>query len=154
MKRLAFGLAWLCALLGTASAARAADGPALFKQCAACHLPTGAGVPGTYPPLASADFKAQALTPAGRRYLVLVVLKGAIGPLTVDGKPYMAVMPAQLQLDDAGVAAVLNHVATAIAQVGEGFQPFTAADVAAIRAADAALNGQQVAAMHAELIRR
>jgi len=141
------------ALLGMTPAATAADGATLFKQCAACHLPTGAGVPGTYPPLASADFKAQALTPAGRRYLVLVVLKGAIGPLTVDGKTYLSVMPAQLQLDDAGVAAVLNHVATEIARVDERFQPFTTAEVAAVRAADGALNGQQVAAMHAELSR-
>lgn len=145
----ATGLLGLGAAL-SAPASLAADGAALFHHCAACHLPTGAGVPGTYPPLA-ADFRAQAVTPAGRRYLTLVVLKGVMGPLNVDGKQYFAVMPAQSQLDDEGAAAVLNHVATAIAKVGEGFVPFTAADVAAVRAADSGLSAQQVAQLHATL---
>ena len=148
---LSAGLA-LAGLLG-APAARAANGAALFQHCSACHLPTGAGVPGTYPPLA-ADFRAQAVTPEGRRYLTLVVLKGAIGALTVDGKPYFAVMPAQSQLDDEGIAAVLNHVATDIAKVGEGFVPFTPADVAAVRAADSGLSAQQVAQLHATLVEK
>jgi mono/diheme cytochrome c family protein len=134
-----------------APTALAANGAALFQHCSACHLPTGAGVPGTYPPLA-ADFRAQAVTPEGRRYLTLVVLKGAIGALTVDGKPYFAVMPAQSQLDDEGIAAVLNHVATDIAKVGDGFVPFTPADVAAVRAADSGLSAQQVAQLHATLL--
>lgn len=137
--------------LVVAPGAHAADGAALFQHCAACHLPSGAGVPGTYPPLA-ADFRAQAVTPEGRRYLMLVVLKGAMGALTVDGKPYFAVMPAQSQLDDAGIATVLNHVATDIAKVGEGFVPFTPADVAAVRAADGGLSAQQVAQLHATLL--
>lgn len=145
------GLA-LAGLLGAPTAA-AANGAALFQHCAACHLPTGAGVPGTYPPLA-ADFRAQAVTPEGRRYLTLVVLKGAIGALTVDGKPYYSVMPAQSQLDDEGIAAVLNHVATDIAKVGEGFVPFTPADVAAVRAADFGLSAQQVAQLHATLVEK
>lgn len=141
------------ALAGCAAvpAAQAADGAQLYQHCAACHLPTGTGVPGTYPPLA-ADFRAQAVTPAGRRYLTLVVLKGVMGPLTVDGKTYFSVMPAQSQLDDAGIATVLNHVATAIAKVGEGFQPFTTAEVAAVRAADSGLSAQQVAQLHATLL--
>ena len=150
--RAAAPLGMLLAGLLVAGSALAADGPTLYRQCAACHLPTGAGVPGTYPPLASTDFRAQAVSPAGRRYLVLVVLKGAIGALTVDGKPYFSVMPAQSQLDDVGVATVLNHVATEIAKVGEGFQPFTETEVAAVRAADAGLTAQQVAALHAELV--
>ena len=154
-RRLRSAFATLCALgtLGVAPAALAVDGSVLFQHCSACHLPTGAGVPGTYPPLA-ADFRAQAVTPEGRRYLTLVVLKGAIGALTVDGKPYFAVMPAQSQLDDEGIAAVLNHVATDIAKVGEGFVPFTPADVAAVRAADFGLSAQQVAQLHATLVEK
>jgi mono/diheme cytochrome c family protein len=154
-QRLRKAFAVVCALgtLGVAPAALAVDGGALFQHCSACHLPTGAGVPGTYPPLA-ADFRAQAVTPEGRRYLTLVVLKGAIGALTVDGKPYFAVMPAQSQLDDVGIAAVLNHVATDIAKVGEGFVPFTSADVAAVRAADSGLSAQQVTQLHATLVEK
>ncbi|MFM7067711.1 MAG: c-type cytochrome [Gammaproteobacteria bacterium] len=140
----------LLALAALPWAALAADGPTLYRQCAACHLPSGAGVPGTYPPLASADFRRQVISPGGRRYLVLVVLKGVIGPLTVDGKQYFSVMPAQ-SLDDAGVAGVLNHVARDIARVGDGFQAFTPEEVAAVRAADAGLSAQQVAALHATL---
>ena len=148
---MAMGVVLGLGALLAAPTAQAADGAALFQHCSACHLPTGAGVPGTYPPLA-ADFRAQAVTPEGRRYLTLVVLKGVMGALTVDGKPYFAVMPAQSQLDDEGIATVLNHVATTIAKVGEGFVPFTAADVAAVRAADSALSAQQVAQLHATLL--
>ena len=31
------------------------DGATVFKRCAACHLATGAGVPGAYPPLKSIE---------------------------------------------------------------------------------------------------
>lgn len=139
------------AFVAAPAAAEPAAGSKLYQHCAACHLPTGAGVPGTYPPLA-ADFRAQAVTPAGRRYLTLVVLKGVMGPLNVDGKQYFSVMPAQSQLDDEGIATVLNHVATDIAKVGEGFVPFTTAEVAAVRAADSGLSAQQVAQLHAALL--
>ncbi len=139
------------AFVAATAVAEPAAGSKLYQHCAACHLPTGAGVPGTYPPLA-ADFRSQAVTPAGRRYLTLVVLKGVMGPLNVDGKQYFSVMPAQSQLDDEGIATVLNHVATDIAKVGEGFVPFTPAEVAAVRAADSGLSAQQVAQLHATLL--
>lgn len=142
------------AVLGTtllaapaALADAAADGARHYQRCAACHLPTGAGVPGAFPPL-GADFRALAVTPAGREYLALVVIKGLMGPLTVEGKTYVGVMPAQ-PLDDAGVAAVLNHVAANIAKVGEGFQPYTADEVAAVRASGKALTSADVARRHA-----
>lgn len=125
----------------------AADGAAHYQRCAACHLPTGAGVPAAFPPL-GADFRALAVTPAGREYLALVVIKGLMGPLTVEGKTYMGVMPAQ-PLDDAGVAAVLNHVAANIAKVGEAFKPYTAEEVATVRAAGKGLTSADVARRHA-----
>lgn len=149
MRRLAV-MAALGGLLAVAPAALAGagtDGAAHYQRCAACHLPTGAGVPGAFPPL-GADFRALAVTPAGREYLALVVIKGLMGPLTVEGKTYMGVMPAQ-PLDDAGVAAVLNHVATTIAKVGEGFKPYTADEVAAVRAAGKGLTSADVARRHA-----
>ena len=149
MRRL-LALGALGSLLASAPAAladAAKDGAAHYQRCAACHLPTGAGVPGAFPPL-GADFRALAVTPPGREYLALVVIKGLMGPLTVDGKRYVGVMPAQ-PLDDAGVAAVLNHVATTIAKVGEGFQPYTADEVAAVRAAGKGLTSADVAKRHA-----
>lgn len=127
-------------------AVAAPDGAAVFARCAACHTKTGAGVPGAYPPL-GADFRALAAKPAGRRYVALAVLRGLSGPLTVEGKPYRGVMPAQV-LDDASTAAVLNHVGTQIAKTGPAFKPFTDKEVAAHRASGAALSAADVAKLH------
>lgn len=139
--------AFIIAALFAAPAA-AADGPALYKRCAACHLPTGAGVPGAYPPL-KADVRALAGKAEGRRYLILAVTRGLAGPITVEGKAYRGVMPAQVLKDDE-VAAVLNHVVTTIAG-GKG--AFTAAEVAAVRAEGGKLSAAAVAALHAAAAR-
>lgn len=136
----------VCAGLATPAAA-APDGSAVYGRCAACHTRTGAGVPGAFPPLAT-DFRNLAAKPEGRRYLALVVTRGVSGPITVDGKPYRGVMPAQA-LDDAAVAAVLNHVGTAIATSGPAFRPFTEAEVAGLRASGSALSGADVGRLHA-----
>lgn len=125
----------------------APDGARIYARCAACHTATGAGVPGVYPPLGT-DFRAQAATPAGRRYLALAVIKGLMGPITVSGKTYKGVMPAQAGLDDAAVAAVLNHVGTRITATGPAFRAFTVKEVAAARASGASLNAAAVARLH------
>ncbi|MEI6643066.1 MAG: cytochrome c [Novosphingobium sp.] len=126
----------------------APDGAALYAKCAACHTKTGAGVPAVFPPLGE-DFRAMATTEAGRRYLGLVVTRGVSGPIKVGGKPYAGVMPAQATLDDASVAAVLNHVGTEIAKTGPAFKPFAEAEIAAIRSGGAALSAQDVGKLHA-----
>lgn len=124
-----------------------ADGAAVFTRCAACHTATGAGVPGVFPPL-NADFRAQAASPEGRRYLALAVLKGLMGPITIEGTTYRGVMPAQAGLDDAAIAAVLNHVGGTLAKAGPAFTPFTAAEVTAIKAGGATLGSAEVARLH------
>lgn len=131
----------------------AADGGALYKRCAACHLPTGAGLPGAFPPL-GADFRTLSAGSSGRRYLILAVIKGVAGPITVEGKPYGGVMPAQSALDDAAVASVLNHVAMNIAKAGKGFKSFTPSEVATARSGGVALNGSAVAKLHREVRRK
>lgn len=128
-------------------AALAADGPTLYKRCAACHLASGAGVPGAFPPL-GADFVTLAGKPAGRRYLVLAVTRGISGPIMVAGKPYRGIMPAQ-SMDDADTATVLNHVGAVIAKAGGRFKAFTAAEVKTARASGASLSPTQVGALHA-----
>lgn len=134
------------AVLAVAAPALAApDGAAIYKRCAACHLPTGAGVPGAYPPL-GADFAKLASSAPGRRYLILAVLKGVSGPITVAGKPFSGVMPAQ-SLDDESAAAVLNHVASKVAKASA--KPFTVAEVSGIRAASAGLTASAVGKLHA-----
>lgn len=144
------GVAGLAAVLVSEpapAAGPAPNGAAIYQRCAACHTATGRGVPGAYPPL-GADYRALAAKPAGRRYLVLAVTRGLNGPITVEGKPYRGMMPAQSGLDDASVAAVLNHVGTGIARTGPAFAPFTAAEVAKARASGAALSAADVARLH------
>ena len=124
------------------------DGATVFARCAACHTKTGAGVPGAFPPLGP-DVRTMAASAAGRRYLALVVTRGVSGPITVAGKPYAGVMPAQGGLDDAAVAAVLNHVGTAIVKTGPDFKPVTAAEITGRRASGTALSAQDVGKLHA-----
>jgi mono/diheme cytochrome c family protein len=135
-------------LAAAGAAAPAPSGGALYARCAACHTATGKGVPGAYPPL-GVDFRKLAAKPAGRRYLVLAVTRGVSGPITVEGKPYRSVMPAQAGMDDAAVSAVLNHIGTAIAKPGPPFKPFTVAEVGAARASGAKLSGSDVGKLHA-----
>lgn len=150
MGALSVALAASAALLapGAAHSAPGADGAALYKRCAACHLPTGAGVPSAFPPLQT-DFRTLAAKPEGRRYLALAVLKGLSGPITVEGKAYSGIMPAQGGMDDAAVAAVLTHVGTAVAKSGPALRPFTAAEVAEAKEWGKALTPARVAQLHA-----
>ena len=122
------------------------DGAALYKRCAACHLPTGAGVPGVFPPLA-ADVRNLSQSAAGRRYLALVVIKGVSGPITVDGERYQGVMPPQPNLNDAEVASVLNYV---ISKVAKGnARAFTANEIVTARKTGTSLNAASVGKLHA-----
>lgn len=138
MRRLAIMLA--LAGLGAATPASAADdGATVFKRCAACHLGDGAGVPGAFPPL-KANAQSLAATAPGRRYLALAVIRGLSGPITVGGKVFRSTMPAQAGLNDAQVAAVLNHVLR-----GGSARAFTPQEVAGYRAGGASLNSAAVA---------
>lgn len=130
-------------------AVAAPDGATIYARCAACHTKTGAGVPGAFPPL-GADFRALAAKADGRRYLSLAVVRGLSGPMTVEGKAYRGVMPAQM-LDDASTAAVLNHVGTQIAKTGPAFRLFTAKEVETHRSSGASLSAADVARLHAQV---
>lgn len=80
---------------------------AYTTNCASCHGPTGAGVPGAFPPLMhdpvaiSTDPKAQ----------IHIVLKGLQGK-RINGQSYSGVMPAFPQLSDAAIAAIIDHERT------------------------------------------
>lgn len=131
-----------------AAPAAGPDGTLIYARCAACHTKTGAGVPGAFPPLGP-DVRTMAAIDTGRRYLALVVTRGISGPIKVGGKPYGGVMPAQGALDDASVAAVLNHVGTVIVKDGPAFQPFSAAEITTLRARGTALSAQDVGKLRA-----
>lgn len=129
-----------------ADASGAVDGSRVYAtNCAACHGPAAAGIPGAFPPLAghAADIAAR---DGGREFLVAAMLYGLMGPIVVDGVSYNGVMPAWGQLSDADIAAVLDHV---VGLGGPAAEPFTPDEVAAQRgrglaAADVLAIRQQV----------
>ncbi|MDB6171750.1 MAG: cytochrome c class [Chthoniobacteraceae bacterium] len=94
--------------------AEAAADPAVLAQgkagymtlCFACHQPTGLGLPMVFPPLVKNEY----VLGDPKRFAAMI-LKGVMGPITVDGKPYANVMPAQeLLLNDEKIAAILTYV--------------------------------------------
>jgi mono/diheme cytochrome c family protein len=72
--------------------------------CVTCHLPTGKGIPGTYPPLDGSDW----LTDK-REASIRGVKYGMQGPIVVNGEKYDNIMT-PMGLDDQEVADALNYV--------------------------------------------
>lgn len=126
-----------------------ATGPQTYSaQCSMCHQPSGAGLPGSFPRLAG-RVPVIAGSPAGRRYLAMVLLHGLYGPITVDGKRVSGLMPSMASLSDQAVADVLNHVMT-LEKTARKIPPFTAAEIGAVRAGGGK-TGSDVAAERARL---
>ena len=74
--------------------------------CIACHQPTGMGLPMVFPPLTKSPY----VNGSVERF-ASIILKGNIGPFTVDGKPYNNIMPPQeAMLDDAKIASIMTFV--------------------------------------------
>ena len=94
--------------------------------CGACHQPTGMGLPPVFPPLVNSEY----VTGSTER-LVAIVLKGVIGPITVDGKPYNNMMPPQgAVLTDSKISQITSYVRDAF---GGKASPITSEEVTAIR---------------------
>lgn len=113
----------------------AAQGAETYAEvCAPCHQADGRGVPGVYPPL-EGRIGAFVRVPEGRAYLVRVLTHGLFGAIRVENRPYNGFMPPAPQLDDATVAAVLNHVLTELSpkELPADFTPLTAAEVTGYR---------------------
>ena len=133
LKMLAFAaILTVGAYTGSASAMPA---PMLFAQrCAMCHQTDGSGLPGQFPRLA-ARVATIAQTPAGRHYLASVLLNGMVGTIKVDGQSLAGLMPSMAALKDQEIADLLNHAAGLKPPIkGKKPAPFTAAEVAAVRA--------------------
>ena len=82
-----------------------ADGKEIYQDfCLQCHLDTGKGVSGVFPPLAQSDYLLNNLDLSikGIKY-------GMSGPITVNGEEYNGVMQNQ-GLDDVEIADVMNYV--------------------------------------------
>ncbi len=72
--------------------------------CVACHLPSGKGLPGTYPPLDGSNW----LTEKREKSLAAVKF-GLSGPIEVNGKLYDNLMT-PMGLSDKEIADVMNFV--------------------------------------------
>lgn len=128
---------------GAASAGAAAepqpvDGAAAYAVCSSCHQGNGEGIPGAFPPLAG---HAPELYQADPGFPILVLLYGLMGQIEVNGQTYNGLMPAHAHLEDAELAAILNHVMTAFGNeelLPDTWEPYQAADVAERRGQDLA----------------
>ncbi|MBU1494580.1 MAG: cytochrome c, partial [Actinobacteria bacterium] len=96
-------------------------GEAVYRSiCAACHQADGAGLPGVFPPLAGNPSVEDA------DYVRTVIGAGLSGPLEVNGVAYDGVMPAQSQLSDDDVEAVIAYLQAGLP--GAGAAPAAAGD--------------------------
>lgn len=75
--------------------------------CITCHLPTGKGIPGTFPPLAQADYLLQ-----NKRGSINAIKNGMRGEVVVNGETYNTVM-SPLGLSDEEVRDVMNYILNA-----------------------------------------
>lgn len=71
--------------------------------CITCHLPTGKGVSGAFPPLAESDYLED------REATIKAIKYGLRGEITVNGETYKGFM-ARLGLEDDEVADVMNYI--------------------------------------------
>jgi len=101
---------------------------AFLANCAACHQPTGTGLPGAFPPLAGSDF----LKNNDKTKVLASILQGITGKLTVNGVEYNNVMPAMSHIADADIAHIVSYV---YASWGNSGPSVSAEDVAAARKA-------------------
>jgi nitrite reductase (NO-forming)/hydroxylamine reductase len=76
-----------------------------LANCAACHQPDGAGLPGAFPPLKDSDF-----LQGNRKTIMSAALFGLSGPITVNDVEYNGVMPSLGYLTDEDLAAALTYV--------------------------------------------
>jgi cytochrome c oxidase subunit II len=76
-------------------------------NCSACHGAAGAGIPGTFPPLAGD----RVVTAADPKAHMVTVLRGVSGRL-IGGKSYASPMPPFAQLSNDDIAAIIDHERT------------------------------------------
>ena len=130
----ALATALTCPGARAADAPSSAQGAAAFQaNCAVCHGPAGAGVPGLAPPVTSYPARYAAI-PEGRRQLAMTLLYGMFGEISVADAHFNAQMPDFARLDDATLAAVLNFVVFELAHASAETKPLSAEEIAAERA--------------------
>ena len=94
-------------------------------SCVTCHQPTGAGLPGAFPPVAESEWVNGPV-----ENLILIQLRGLSGPITVKDVEYNSVMPPMAQQTDEQIAAVLTYVRNSF---GNSASAVTPEQIAALR---------------------
>ena len=93
-------------------------GKKLFTTvCAACHQPSGMGLPNRFPPLAGSDF-----LNSNKQRAIKVLLTGLQGEVVVNGQRFNNSMP-QLPLSDGQIAAALTFVYNSFGNSGKDVTP-------------------------------
>ena len=117
---------------------RMEGGKQLFSLvCAACHQPSGSGLPNQFPPLAESDF-----LNADKNRAIKILLHGRQGEIVVNGQKFNNSMPS-FPLSDQEIANALTFVYNSFGNSGK---EVTAEEVKALRAAPAdAVDQQNVA---------
>jgi mono/diheme cytochrome c family protein len=93
-------------------------GRTLFTTiCAACHQPTGQGIPNRFPPLAGSDF-----LNSNKERAIGVLLHGLQGEVVVNGQKFNNSMPL-LPLGDGQIAAALTYVYNSFGNSGKDVTP-------------------------------
>ncbi len=93
-------------------------GKRVYSQtCFACHLLTGEGMAGVFPPIAKSDYLM-----ADKDRSIRAVVKGLSGPIKVNGTDYNGVMP-PVMLNDEQVAQVLTYVRNSWGNEGDVITP-------------------------------
>ena len=103
---------------GISKSARIEMGKRLFGTvCAACHQPTGQGIPGRFPPLAGSDF-----LNADKRRAIKIVVNGLQGELVVNGQRFNNAMP-RFPLTDDDISSALTFVYNSFGNSGKEVTP-------------------------------
>jgi cbb3-type cytochrome c oxidase subunit III len=107
---------------------QAKAGQTVYSQkCSSCHGASGGGTPGAFPPLAGNDF-----VTGDSKQVVLTVLNGKTGPITVNGAGYNGTMPAwKASLSNKDVANVVTYIRTGLGN--NHATPVKETDVAKLR---------------------
>jgi mono/diheme cytochrome c family protein len=99
-------------------------GRKLFASvCAACHQPTGQGLPNVFPPLAGSDF-----LNADKNRAIKIVINGRQGELIVNGRKFNNSMP-KFPLSDDDIANVLTYVYNSFGNAGLEVAPSEVAEL-------------------------
>ena len=104
--------------IAQSKAERIEQGKRLFTTiCAACHQPTGQGIPGRFPPLAGSDF-----LNSDKDRAIKILVNGLQGEVTVNGQTFNNTMP-RFPLTDDDIANALTYVYNSFGNSGKEVTP-------------------------------